>query len=99
MHTMGTRLLPEQSKMEATLTRALKSEGWKLHRGHPLDKVKKHGFIDSQKMGMEVFRNIPPDAPLIIAEATGYYHVRGLVWRMAVPLLDAATHRSLIHLP
>ena len=83
---------PEQSKMEATLTRALKSEGWKLHRGHPLDKVKKHGFIDSQKMGMEVFRNIPPDAPLIIAEAVWQYshHVLAGLTTHRGPILTVA---------
>ena len=83
---------PEQSKMEATLTRALKSEGWKLHRGHPLDKVKKHGFIDSQKMGMEVFRNIPPDAPLIIAEAVWQYshHILAGLTTHRGPILTVA---------
>lgn len=32
-----------------------------------------HSFIDSQKYGMEVFRNIPPKAPLIVAEAVWQY--------------------------
>ena len=34
-----------------------------------VDPAKKHGFIDSQKMGIEVFRGIDPEAPLIVAEA------------------------------
>ena len=33
------------------------------------DRTKKHGFIDSQKMGVEVFRGIDPQAPLIVAES------------------------------
>jgi len=63
----------EQAKMEAALTAALKAEGWKLIRAHPYDKAKKHGFIDSQKMGIEVFRNIDPEAPLIVAESVWQY--------------------------
>ena len=83
---------PEQSKMEATLGRALKSEGWKLHRGHSLDKAKQHGFIDSQKMGMEVFRHIPPDAPLIIAEAVWQYshHILAGLTTHRGPILTVA---------
>ena len=62
---------PEQAKMEAALAKALKAEGWTVVRAHALDKQKQHGFIDSQKMGMEVFRKLDPNAPLIVAEASG----------------------------
>ena len=55
--------------MEGTLAGALRAEGWKVVRAHAFDKAKKHGFIDSQKMGMEVFRSIDPQAPLIVAES------------------------------
>ena len=34
---------------------------------------KQHGFIDSQKRGIEVFRDVPPDAPLIVVEAVWQY--------------------------
>jgi len=64
---------PAQKNMEARLTEALAAEGWKITRAHPYDPIKRHGFIDSQKMGMEVFRKVPPDAPLIIAEAVWQY--------------------------
>ncbi len=64
---------PEQAKMEAVLTKALQSEGWKVVRAHPYDKARQHGFIDSQKMGMEVFRTLDPDAPLIVAECVWQY--------------------------
>jgi hypothetical protein len=47
---------PEQAKMEAVLTKALRAEGWSVRRAHAYDPKKKHGFIDSQKRGMEVFR-------------------------------------------
>ncbi len=59
--------------MEAVLTKALKAEGWTVQRAHGFDKVKQHGFIDSQKMGMEVFRKLDPDAPLIVAECVWQY--------------------------
>ncbi len=77
---------PEQAKMEAILTKALKAEGWTVLRAHPYDKRKKHGFIDSQKMGLEVFRRLDPDAPLIVAEC---------VWQYSQHLLPGLfTHRG-----
>lgn len=77
---------PEQAKMEAVLTKALKHEGWKVVRAHPFDPVKKHGFIDSQKLGMEVFRKLDPHAPLVVAEC---------VWQYSHHLLHGLfTHRG-----
>jgi hypothetical protein len=64
---------PAQARMEAILVKALNAEGWKVVRAHRYDPVKKHGFIDSQKMGMEVFRRLDPDAPLIVAESVWQY--------------------------
>ena len=76
----------EQEKMEATLTKALEAEGWSVVRAHPFDKVKKHGFIDSQKMGMEVFRTLDPSAPIIVAES---------VWQYSQHVLPGlSTHRG-----
>lgn len=62
-----------QEEMEQQLGRAVKQFGWKIVRAHAFDPVKKHGFIDSQKMGMDVFRNIDPDQPLIVAESVWQY--------------------------
>jgi hypothetical protein len=62
-----------QADLEMNLIAAIAKEGGKVVRAHPFDKTKQHGFIDSQKYGMEVFRNIPPDAPLIVAEAVWQY--------------------------
>src|SRR5258708_7070182 len=77
---------PEQQKMEAVLAQALKAEGWKIVRAHPYDERKQHGFIDSQKMGMEVFRKLDPNAPLIVAEC---------VWQYSHHLLSGLlTHRG-----
>src|SRR5438552_5110550 len=63
----------EQSKMEETLRTAVEREGYALVRAHPYKADQKHGFIQSQKEGMEVFRGIDPKAPLIVAEAVWQY--------------------------
>src|SRR6266568_4572476 len=49
---------PARAKMENKLAQALRAEGWKVVRAHEFDPAKKHGFIDSQKMGLEVFRQL-----------------------------------------
>jgi len=64
---------PEQAKMEAALAKALRAEGWTVVRAHPFDKEKQHGFIDSQRMGMEVFRRLDTNAPFIVAECVWQY--------------------------
>lgn len=62
-----------QKQLEEALTRAVAEEGHTLVRAHPYKEDEKHGFIGSQKEGMEIFRNIDPDAPLIVAEAVWQY--------------------------
>ena len=64
---------PAQAAMEAMLVKAVEKEGWLIKRAHEIDPIKQHGFIDSQKYGIKVFENIPPDAPLIVAEAVWMY--------------------------
>ena len=83
---------PEQAKMEAVLVKALAAEGWKVVRGHDVDPAKGHGFIDSQKMGMEVFRGLHPDAPLIVAESVWQYshHVLHGLFTHRGPILTVA---------
>jgi hypothetical protein len=83
---------PEQAKMEAALAKALKSEGWTVVRAHPFDKQKKHGFIDSQKMGMKVFGQLDPHAPLIVAESVWQYshHVLAGLFTHRGPILTVA---------
>ena len=49
-----------QAAMESQVMAAVEREGWKVKRAHPYDPQAKHRFIDSQKRGIEVFRNIPP---------------------------------------
>src|SRR5579883_1883262 len=64
---------PAQERLEQALFHAIQQLGFEAKRGHAFDPEKQHGFIDSQKRGMEVFRNIPEDAPLIVAEAVWQY--------------------------
>jgi len=83
---------PAQAEMEAQIVAAIEKLGRTVKRGHPIDPVKGHGFIDSQKYGMEVFRQIPKDAPLIVAEAVWQYshHVlHGLITHQG-PILTLA---------
>jgi len=62
-----------QKDMEKRIVKAFKDEGITVRRGHEYDPVAKHGFIDSQRMGMDVFKNIHPEAKLIVAEAVWQY--------------------------
>src|SRR6478609_10092571 len=78
--------------MEKLLTKAIETQGWKVKRAHQYNEATKHGFIDSQKMGMEVFRNIPPHAPIIVAESVWQYthHVLAGLTTHQAPILTVA---------
>jgi len=81
-----------QQDAENALMQAIRSEGRQIERGHPYDSEKQHGFIDSQKYGIEVFRRIPKDAPVVVCEAVWQYshHVLpGLVGHQG-PILTVA---------
>jgi len=81
-----------QAEMEKQIVAAFEREGATVRRGHAYDPAKKHGFIDSQKYGMEVFRGIDPEAPLVVAEAVWQYshHVlHGLITHKG-PILTVA---------
>jgi hypothetical protein len=64
---------PAQADMENKLAAAFIAEGLVVKRAHPYDETLKHGFIWTQRMGMDVFKSIPPDAPLIVAVAAWQY--------------------------
>ena len=64
---------PAQQRAEEAVTAAIQKEGFEVERGHPYDPIQKHGFIGSQKQGLEVFRHIPTDAPLVVVEAVWQY--------------------------
>ncbi len=83
---------PAQSTMEKALALALNAEGFKITRAHPFKSKERHGFIASQREGMDVFRDIDADAPLIVAEAIWQYshHVlAGLITHRG-PILTVA---------
>ena len=64
---------PAQQEMEAALATAVADCGYNLVRAHAYQPEQQHGFIDSQKKGMQVFAEIDPNAPLIVAEAVWQY--------------------------
>jgi len=82
-----------QDKLEQALGKALQSLGHTLKRAHEYDETKKHGFIDSQRMGMKVFASLPSDnVPLIVAEAVWQYshHVLAGLTTHKGPILTVA---------
>ena len=83
---------PAQKELEDALCAAIKAEGCEVVRAHAYDPVAKHGFIDSQRRGMEVFKNIDPTAPLIVAEAVWQYshHVLAGLTTHRGPILTVA---------
>ncbi len=83
---------PAQAAMEKALAAVLKAEGFDVVRAHSFNAKAKHGFIDSQKMGLEIFRNVDPDAPLIVAEAVWQYshHVLAGLTTHRGPILTVA---------
>jgi L-fucose isomerase-like protein len=83
---------PTQAKFEADVTAAVRGLGWTVRRAHDVDLEKGHGFIDSQRAGIEVFKQIPLDAPLIVAEAVWQYshHVLAGLRSHRGPILVAA---------
>jgi hypothetical protein len=62
-----------QQDMEKRIIAAFKKEGITVRRGHAYDEELKHGFIWNQRMGMDVFKGIHPDARLIVAESVWQY--------------------------
>jgi hypothetical protein len=64
---------PAQREMEEKLTAAFAQQGIKLVRAHAYNEAEKHGFISSQRMGMDVFMNIHPEARLVFATAAWQY--------------------------
>jgi len=64
---------PAQRDMEEALTAAFAKQGVRLVRAHAYDETAKHGFISSQRMGMDVFMNIHPEARLVFATAAWQY--------------------------
>ncbi|TFD90009.1 fucose isomerase [Cryobacterium serini] len=64
---------PTQEQLEADFSSAVNRIGWSVQRAHSADTASGHGFIDSQRMGIEVFKTIPSDAPVVVVEAVWQY--------------------------
>jgi hypothetical protein len=83
---------PAQEQMERALEATVLKLGYELTRAHPVHPEKKHGFIDSQRYGMNIFRQIPATAPVIVAEAVWQYshHVLAGLYNHGGPILTVA---------
>jgi hypothetical protein len=64
---------PTQVELEAIVTTELERNGWEVRRAAPVPDGAAHGFVGSQREGIEVFRSVPPDAPLVVAIANWQY--------------------------
>jgi hypothetical protein len=62
-----------QEEMERKLSESFAQEGVILKRAFPMDAQKGHGFISSQRMGMDIFAGIDPEANLVFATAAWQY--------------------------
>lgn len=83
---------PAQQEMEQKLTAAIAAAGRSVVRAHPYKQELGHGFIASQREGMEVFKRIDPQSPLIVAEAVWQYshHVLAGLTTHQGPILTVA---------
>lgn len=64
---------PAQEELERALTERFLAEGVELRRAFPVDVAQRHGFISSQRMGMDVFARIDLEENLVFATAAWQY--------------------------
>src|SRR5690606_14032402 len=86
----NTAAWPLQLELESIVSEQLRQAGWDVVRAfEPTD----HGFVRSQRMGLEVFKQIPRDAPLVVAIANWQYshHVLAGPRSHRRPILTVAT--------
>jgi hypothetical protein len=83
---------PAQAELERNVAAAFGRHGAAVRRAHPVDSTRGHGFISSQRMGMDVFESIDRDAPLVVAEAVWQYshHVLAGLRRHRGPIMTVA---------
>ncbi|MBD3171874.1 fucose isomerase [Candidatus Bathyarchaeota archaeon] len=72
-HSANREGWPAQRAMEQKIRTVFENEGYHVIRGHPVDPVLGHGFIWNQRMGMDVFKEIPRDTRIVVAEAVWQY--------------------------
>ena len=83
---------PAQQELETKLGQVFADEGVTIKRAHDFDARERHGFISSQRLGMDVFKTIPKDAPIVVAEAVWQYshHVLAGLRDHQAPILTVA---------
>ncbi len=83
---------PAQKAMEDRLEAALAKLGYSVTRGHPYKSDLGHGFLASQREGMDAFAKIDPHAKVIVAEAVWQYshHVLAGLTSHRGPILTLA---------
>jgi hypothetical protein len=83
---------PAQEQAEHAFTKAVEQLGREVKRAHSFQKEKGHGFIDGQRYGIDVFRDIPENAPLVVVEAVWQYshHVLAGLFHHKGPILTVA---------
>jgi len=83
---------PTQVELERIVTEAFAEHGWTVVRANEVAPETGHGFISSQRMGLDVFTRIPPDVPLVVAEAIWQYshHVLAGLRTHRGPILTVA---------
>ena len=64
---------PVQEALEAMITGAIEAQGYRVVRAHGVDPATGHGFINSQRKGLEVFAGIPREVPLVVAIGNWQY--------------------------
>ncbi|HTF28191.1 MAG TPA: hypothetical protein VK625_05060, partial [Flavitalea sp.] len=81
-----------QEEMESKISRAFERHGCTVKRAHAYNPTTKHGFIDSQKKGIEIFKNIDPWQPLVVAESIWQFtnHVLAGLFTHRGPVLTVA---------
>jgi hypothetical protein len=64
---------PTQVELERIIATELDRNGWEVRRAAPVSEGAPHGFVSSQREGIEVFKSIPPEAPVVVAIANWQY--------------------------
>ena len=64
---------PAQQAFEEKLIASFAEQGVQLRRAFPVSPVTGHGFISSQRMGMDILNTIDPEANLVFATAAWQY--------------------------
>jgi hypothetical protein len=64
---------PTQVQLEAIITAEFERNGWSVRRAAPVADGAEHGFVSSQREGVEVFKSVPHEAPVVVAIANWQY--------------------------